>query len=126
MFNILIWRVKMRIAICDSNAKELKELKISLYTYCNLRKMDYIIEEFLSGEISIEVKDGELLPETYSFMYGDSKDSIIIQAQEAMKNALDSAWNNRNNTTFKTLELVLFLVLELHQITVLSSHLPKL
>lgn len=54
-------------------------------------------EEFLSGEISIEVKDGELLPETYSFMYGDSKDSIIIQAQEAMKNALDSAWNNRNN-----------------------------
>ena len=40
----------MRIAICDSNAKELKELKISLYTYCNLRKMDYIIEEFLSGE----------------------------------------------------------------------------
>ena len=37
-------------------------------------------EEFLSGEISIEVKDGELLPETYSFMYGDSKDSIIIQA----------------------------------------------
>lgn len=53
-------------------------------------------EEFLSGEISIEVKDGELLPETYSFMYGDSKDSIIIQAQEAMKNALHSAWNNRN------------------------------
>ncbi len=54
-------------------------------------------EEFLSGEITVEVKDGELLPETYSFMYGDTKDSIILQAKEAMRYALETAWSNRNN-----------------------------
>ena len=53
-------------------------------------------ETFLSGDITIEVNDGELLPETYSFMYGDSKDSIILQAKEAMRIALDNAWNNRS------------------------------
>lgn len=54
-------------------------------------------EESLSGEITVEAKDGELLPETYSFMYGDSKDSIIIQAKDAMNKVLESAWNNRSN-----------------------------
>lgn len=54
-------------------------------------------EEFLSGEITVDVKDGELLPETYSFMYGDTKDSIIIQAKEAMISALETAWSNRSS-----------------------------
>lgn len=54
-------------------------------------------EEFLSGNITIDVKDGELLPETYSFMYGDTKDSIILQAKEAMQKTLMSAWNNRDD-----------------------------
>ena len=54
-------------------------------------------EEFLSGEITLEVKDGELLPETYSFLYGDTKDNIINQAKEAMNEALTEAWENRND-----------------------------
>lgn len=54
-------------------------------------------EEFLTGDVTIEVKDGELLPETYSFMYGDTKDSIIVQAKESMKNVLESAWNKRDS-----------------------------
>ena len=54
-------------------------------------------EIFLSGEITLDVKDGELLPETYSFMYGDTKDSVIIQAKEAMKKALEKAWNGRDD-----------------------------
>lgn len=53
-------------------------------------------EKYLTGNITVEAKDGELLPETYSFMYGDTKDSIIIQAKEAMRKALESAWENRD------------------------------
>ena len=54
-------------------------------------------EEFLTGDISIDVKDGELLPETYSYMYGDTRDSIITQAKNAMQKALNNAWENRDD-----------------------------
>ena len=72
--------------------------KITLAEGLTSTQMIKIIEKekHLIGNITVEAKDGELLPETYSFMYGDTKDSIIIQAKEAMRNALKSAWENRN------------------------------
>lgn len=54
-------------------------------------------EDLLSGDITLAVKEGELLPETYSFMRGDSKDSVIRQAQKAMQTALAEAWDNRQD-----------------------------
>ncbi len=54
-------------------------------------------EPLLSGEITIEVKEGELLPETYSFVNGDSKDSIIAQAKKAMRETVAYAWQNRSD-----------------------------
>lgn len=49
-------------------------------------------EDLLSGTITLSPKEGELLPETYSFMRGDSKDSLIIQARKAMTSALRDVW----------------------------------
>lgn len=54
-------------------------------------------EPLLSGEITIEVKEGELLPETYSFVNGDTKDSIILQAKKAMQETIAYAWQNRSD-----------------------------
>lgn len=54
-------------------------------------------EEMLTGNITLTPKDGELLPETYTFMRGDTRDSIVLQAQNAMKNAVDIAWNHRDD-----------------------------
>ena len=54
--------------------------------------------EFLSGEITLDPQEGSLLPETYSFFRGDSRDSVIIQAQEAMQKSLDEAWLERDET----------------------------
>ncbi|MBE6444246.1 MAG: endolytic transglycosylase MltG [Alphaproteobacteria bacterium] len=54
-------------------------------------------EEMLTGNITLTPKDGELLPETYTFMRGDTRDSIVLQAQNAMKNAVDIAWNRRDD-----------------------------
>ena len=53
-------------------------------------------DEFLSGDISLEVKEGELLPETYSYSRGDSRDSVVRQAKYAMSKALEDAWANRD------------------------------
>lgn len=50
----------------------------------------------LTGKISLEVKEGYLLPETYSFTRGDSRNSIILQMQLAMENVLDDVWQNRS------------------------------
>lgn len=50
------------------------------------------------GEISIDVKEGELLPETYTYEYGASRDSIIIQAKKAMEKTVEHIWNSRDLT----------------------------
>lgn len=52
-------------------------------------------DDNLRGEITLRPGEGELLPETYSFVHGDSKDSIILQAQKAMQKALQEAWQKR-------------------------------
>lgn len=52
-------------------------------------------EPLLSGEITLLPKEGELLPETYSFERGDSRDKIIRQAMAAMEQVKLRAWENR-------------------------------
>ena len=54
-------------------------------------------EPYLSEDITVDVKEGELLPETYSFVRGDSRDSIILQAKNAMRLAVDEIWNSRED-----------------------------
>ena len=53
-------------------------------------------DPYLSGEILTEAAEGELLPETYSFVRGDSRNSIVLQAQKAMKIALEKIWEKRD------------------------------
>ena len=52
-------------------------------------------DEFLSGKITENVAEGELLPETYNFVRGDTKNSIIRQAKKAMQYKLADAWANK-------------------------------
>jgi len=51
--------------------------------------------EFLSGQISENVDEGEMLPETYSFAKGEAKNAIIRQAKKAMEKVLEQAWQAR-------------------------------
>ena len=51
----------------------------------------------LSGKITLRPTEGDLLPETYSFVAGDSKDSIIQQASRAMETVLAEAWAGRED-----------------------------
>ncbi|MBE6449020.1 MAG: endolytic transglycosylase MltG [Alphaproteobacteria bacterium] len=52
--------------------------------------------EFLVGDISVSVGEGDLLPETYTFFRGESRDNIVLQAKRAMQQELENAWNNRD------------------------------
>ena len=51
--------------------------------------------EFLSGNISENVSEGEMLPETYTFAKGESKNSIVKKAKSDMQKELDKAWEKR-------------------------------
>ena len=60
----------------------------------------YLIANYpdLVGEIDLDVKEGELLPETYSFELGASRNSIILQARAAMQKALEEVWASRDSS----------------------------
>lgn len=52
-------------------------------------------DDALTGEVPQEVAEGTLLPETYRFIRGDSRASIVQTMRGAMTAALDKAWEDR-------------------------------
>ncbi|MDR1694741.1 MAG: endolytic transglycosylase MltG [Lactobacillaceae bacterium] len=56
------------------------------------------MEENLTGEITVDVKEGEMLAETYTFSKDDSRDSVVIQARDALTRVLNEAWEKRKET----------------------------
>ncbi len=51
--------------------------------------------EFLSGEVA-DFAEGSVLPETYYFSRGQTRQSIVAQAQTALNKTLDEAWDGRD------------------------------
>ena len=49
----------------------------------------------LSGEITLDVKEGDLLPETYFYSRDDTRDGLLLRMKEAMDKTLDEAWRKR-------------------------------
>jgi UPF0755 protein len=51
--------------------------------------------EMLTGDVTVDVKEGDLLPETYFYSRDDTRDSLVMRMKEAMEKALDEAWRKR-------------------------------
>ena len=49
----------------------------------------------LSGDITLDVKEGDLLPETYFYSRDDTRDAVLTRMKEAMEKTLDEAWRKR-------------------------------
>lgn len=49
----------------------------------------------LTGEITLDLKEGDLLPETYFYSRNDSRDGVLRRMKEAMDKAVDEAWRKR-------------------------------
>ena len=47
------------------------------------------------GEITLDVKEGDLLPETYFYSRDDTRDGLLMRMKEAMDKTLDEAWRKR-------------------------------
>jgi UPF0755 protein len=50
----------------------------------------------LIGTISRPVKEGGLLPETYFFSYGDSREGLVARMEQAMRDMLTGIWAKRS------------------------------
>ena len=66
-------------------------------------------EPYLSGDISVDMPEGSILPETYTFSRGDSRDSIVLKAQSDLNNFLEKTWNENHNANIKSKEELLVL-----------------
>lgn len=52
-------------------------------------------ETLLEGEMSGDVAEGSLLPQTYHFTYGDTRATMITRMQAGMKSLLPELWEKR-------------------------------
>jgi UPF0755 protein len=50
----------------------------------------------LTGEITVDLKEGDLLPETYFYSRNDTRDGLLLRMKEAMDKAVDEAWRKRS------------------------------
>jgi UPF0755 protein len=50
----------------------------------------------LTGEITLDVKEGDLLPETYFYSRNDTRDGLLLRMKEAMEKTVDEAWRKRS------------------------------
>ncbi len=51
--------------------------------------------EFLSGNVTESVREGEMLPETYTFAKGELRDNMIKKAKADMQEFLNKVWQSR-------------------------------
>jgi UPF0755 protein len=75
--------------------------KITIPEGLNVREILTLIEKEpkLKGPIPSDIKEGSLLPETYHFHRGDTRESLVKHMQEAMNGVLLSLWAERNRET---------------------------
>jgi UPF0755 protein len=61
--------------------------------------------EGLFGAITIHPADGELLPETYHFSYGDQRNEMVRRMQTAMRDTLADLWKRRpQDSSYETVK----------------------
>jgi len=53
-------------------------------------------EEKLSGDINENYEEGDLLPETYFYIYGETKSQMLDKMAVSMREILDDLWKKRN------------------------------
>jgi UPF0755 protein len=67
-------------------------------------------EELLEGAFPADIAQGSLLPETYHYVYGDTRIDMVQRMQKAMTSTLDELWEKRRmDTPITTKEQALIL-----------------
>jgi len=80
----------------------------------------------LDGEITLDIKEGELLPETYNYSRGDKRNDLLTRMRHAMQKTLEEAWTGRaDGLPFTTPAQALTLASIVEKETGLASERPR-
>lgn len=82
--------------------------------------------EVLDGEIPSGIQEGQLLPETYTFYYGDTKKSIVSQMQAAQTKFIDTALSNATDSYLKSQNEVMILASIIEKEARISAERPAI
>ncbi|MEM0930705.1 MAG: endolytic transglycosylase MltG [Pseudomonadota bacterium] len=83
-------------------------------------------EEILGGEITLEVREGELLPETYAFQRGDTRDDVVQRMVNDHYTLLEELWPQRaDDLPFNTMEEAVILASIVEKETALAEERPR-
>ena len=66
-------------------------------------------EPYLSENITVDMPEGSVLPETYTFSRSDSRDSIVLKAQKDLQELVEKVWSENANSSIKSKEELLIL-----------------
>lgn len=81
----------------------------------------------LEGAVTLPIQEGELLPETYHFTYGDRRNDIVIRMQKSMQKTLSQLWEKRQgNLPFANAEEALTLASIVEKETGLAAERPRI
>ncbi len=84
-------------------------------------------EEKLQGDVADTILEGALLPETYTFFRGESRQNIISQMQSAMGQTLSELWERyKDKTALRSQEEVLILASIVEKETALEKERPHI
>ncbi len=79
----------------------------------------------LTGEVSQVPKDGTLLPDTYHYSYGDTKEGMITRMKNAMQRTVAELWETRaENLPIDTPEEAIILASVVEKETALAKERP--
>lgn len=80
----------------------------------------------LTGTISHVPEEGMLLPETYMYVYGDTKQSIVDRMEEAMRKAVNELWiKHKESTLYKNPREAIIMASIVEKETGKSSERPR-
>ncbi|MEM6536495.1 MAG: endolytic transglycosylase MltG [Pseudomonadota bacterium] len=81
----------------------------------------------LVGELTLTPEEGSLLPETYAFTRGETRDRMVVEMMEAQKKIIDTAWEERlPELPFSTREQAVILASIVEKETSLPSERPRI
>lgn len=93
-----------------------------------LHEIKQIVQDnpYLAGDITLDLKEGEILPETYHFTRGEQRNAILEKARQAMKKTLAEAFAGRSeNLPLKSEQDLLILASIVEKETGIPSERPQ-
>ncbi len=84
------------------------------------------MDDNLSDELVYFPEEGSLLPETYTFQRGESRNVFVKNAEQAMQQVLTEIWNGRaDNLPYKNMEEMLVMASIIEKETSIAAERPQ-